>query len=117
MFSASVFSSTSAPRTEIYIKLACAQHRPEYLPAPAPFDPTTPQFLDGMLSTSTRGYDALNVTWEPSSWVSSSDQSQEDITRLPTGDKRCNSDPVVQAAVAKLFTGAYSSLPLAYVHL
>ncbi|KZV82384.1 hypothetical protein EXIGLDRAFT_346566 [Exidia glandulosa HHB12029] len=93
-------STTIAPRVQIYTRLACMVHRPEYMSETAKDAPTmvgagwghsTPQHRPG-----------------PGEFISviMPEQSQEHLstntTKIPSPSEQCQSDPVVQAAVAKL---------------
>ena len=96
-FTAIATSATAAPRIEIYTTLACSVHRPDIFGESF----QQPDILDfvqhsGIPATAHR-YSIFSV--EKSLQVGDADTP-------PTRKQRCASDPVVQAAVAKLTTGA-----------
>ena len=99
-------SSTITPRIEIYTSLACSFLRPEYGE-----NPQQPANILGFLHSNDCRIPALA---HQSSCVDISDVFMIDKSLLsygadtpPTRKQRCASDPVVQAAVAKLTTRAY----------
>lgn len=117
-FTAMAASSTITPRIEIYTSLACSFLRPEYgesLQQPAD--------ILGFLHTNDCRIPAVALH---SSCVNFSDVFMIDKSLQtngadapPTRKQRCASDPVVQAAVAKLTTRAYKIvflLVLLHVH-
>ncbi|KAH7929729.1 MFS general substrate transporter [Leucogyrophana mollusca] len=105
------FSSTLAPRVELYTMLVCRIHRPEYVSnsnLPGVYGYTTiPEVPSASVSfpTSVNGHTSTELGLEPPSVL---------VPRIPTllseqhnsasGDtrKQCAADPVVQAATAKL---------------
>ncbi|KAG9010331.1 hypothetical protein FRB90_007816 [Tulasnella sp. 427] len=110
MMSAFIFASTMAPRAEIYIKLACAYHRPEYYEIPIIRPPSAPAIVNieatpafhhnsfgGPSAGIEPGYSgeiSLNFSSAPT----------KPAINIPSGKTKCNSDPVVLAEVAKLTT-------------
>ena len=108
-FTAIAFSSTITPRIEIYTSLACSLLRPHYgesLQQPA-------NILDFLHSNDCR----VRAVDHQSSCVDISDVFMIDKSLQinaadtpPPRKQRCASDPVVQAAVAKLSTRAYRSI-------
>ncbi|KAG8734089.1 hypothetical protein FRC11_012239 [Ceratobasidium sp. 423] len=93
---AMLMAATIAPRQELFIKLACNELRPEYvlLPPPSlgilggdiPHDPQTPIYVP---PPSPPNKPAINI---------------------PGPNKRCTSDPAVQAASAELQTAMTTSM-------
>lgn len=117
--------STLAPRTELYIRLACADLRPEYdtLPVFLPW----PQLPHG--DNSSHAFSSLytqrasvaggphhhpivDLTYHPSSAPSAPPSGDGDMNGLPGPNARCNTDPAVQAAVARLSAGVSPIHPL-----
>ena len=105
-FTAIAMSSTITPRIEIYTTLACSFLRPDYGESPQ-----QPADILGFLHSN--DYIAPAVAHQ-SSYVDISDvfmidnSLQNNVAGItPTRNQRCASDPVVQAAVAKLTTRAY----------
>lgn len=94
-FAAIAASATLAPRVEVYTTLACRVHRPD--------------IYDQDFSGTTADRAVSKII--PSYYVSSSVLGIHSLgTRElklngPVEGKRCASDPVVQAAVAKLSAG------------
>ena len=94
-----MFGAMMGPRTELYVKLACAYHRPEYyavLPPPSPIFmnvTSSSHFLDVR-------FPAAEI-WLPRA----QDVRPIPAVNIPSGNTKCSSDPVVLAAVAKLVTG------------
>lgn len=93
-------SSTLAPRVEIYTRLACQVHKPDvYKQAYAGLDLG---YGHAALDTAVNFSAAFDAAW-----------GQTDVNRKSGGvllsaamkPKDCASDPVVQAAVAKLTAG------------
>ena len=104
-FTAIATSSTLAPRIEIYTTLACSILRPDYGESPQQPD------IVGLLHSDDCRIPAVA---HQSSCVDISDVfmidksfQNNDVDTPPTRKQRCASDPVVQAAVAKLTTRAY----------
>jgi hypothetical protein len=116
--------STVAPRTELYIRLACADLRPEYdafpiflpwpqLPHRGGGDNSTyasdmythPASFAGGYPTPHHGHPRpiFDLNYYPTSTPGLGDG---DTKGLPGPNERCNTDPVVQAAVARLSAGA-----------
>ncbi|KAG8916624.1 hypothetical protein FRC02_003701 [Tulasnella sp. 418] len=118
-FSAFVFSSTIAPRTQIYIQLACEQHRPElYF--------TTPRVIgisdwsNGNLSAEIylpshpQGYGTFEEMKPVRSFTNDvvlnfaghdEGPPRKKLTKRPSStNPRCNKDPIVLAAVARIVT-------------
>ena len=113
-FTAIATSSTIAPRIEIYTTLACSILRPDYGEVPQQADN-----LGFLHSNECR----ISAMAHQSSCVDISnvfmiDKSLQTIgaDTPPTRKQRCASDPVVQAAVAKLTTRAYSFFVILHVH-
>lgn len=104
MMSAFIFAATMAPRAEIYIKLACAYHRPEYYETPIFRPPSAPAIINLALpSNSYRHIHAIDAEPVLPREMNSTRPTKPAIN-IPTGKTKCNSDPVVLAAVAKLTT-------------
>lgn len=110
MMSAFIFASTMAPRAEIYIKLACAYHRPEYLETPIIRPPSAPAIINLALLPASYHYTRRDAYFGAESLFSR--EMSLDFTpptrpaiNIPSGKTKCNSDSVVLAAVAKLTTG------------
>ena len=110
-FTAIAASSTITPRIEIYTSVACNFLRPDYGEIPSPQQPAT-NILGFLHSDDCR----IPVLASQSSCGDISDIFMIDnleslqinaVDAPPTRKQRCASDPVVQAAVAKLTTGAY----------
>ena len=105
-FAAIAMSATLAPRVEIYTTLACRVHRPDIYDQPF-------SFLMGNAADSSRA-----MSHVPSNLLDVRNFSTRglDYNELIAQGKRCASDPVVQAAVAKLSAskcrtrGEYSSV-------
>jgi hypothetical protein len=108
-FAAIATSSTIAPRIEIYTTLACSILRPDHGESPQ-----QPDIL-GFLHSNDCIFPAASVAHQ-SSCMDISDvfmtdkslQTNNTVDTPPTRKQRCASDPVVQAAVAKLTSRAYS---------
>lgn len=108
-FTSIATSATLAPRIEIYTTLACSIHRPDIYRQQQ-------DILDFVQQSNEYGTPA--VAHQSSS--GSADISDvfmiektiqfTDADTPPTRKQRCASDPVVQAAVAKLTAGAYKSV-------
>ena len=102
-------ASTVTPRIEIYTSLACSFLRPDYGESPQ-----QPADILGFLHSNNCRIPA--VAYQSScvnfSYVFTIDKSlqTDDSDTPPTRKQRCASDPVVQAAVAKLTTRAYRTL-------
>ena len=101
-------SSTLALRIGIYTTLACSVLRPDY--GESPQQPDIVSLLQ-LHSNDCR----IPAVVQPSSCVDISDVFMIDKSLRtngtdtpPTREQRCASDPVVQAAVAKLTTSAYT---------
>lgn len=107
-FTAIAMSATLAPRIEIYTSLACRVHKPEI------FKHSFPTVDHGISATdkvivSNHSFSSpvllspiLDTIIAPSGEFAYQNQSQ------PANPNLCASDPVVQAAVAKLTTGKLS---------
>ena len=118
-FTAIAFSSTITPRIEIYTSLACSFLRPDYGESVQ-----QPANILGFLHSNDCGVRAVD---HQSRCVDISDVVMIDKSLQinaadtpPTRKQRCASDPVVQAAVAKLSTRAYGiiySFLLALLHV
>ena len=106
-FTSIAMSATMAPRIEIYTVLACSVHKPDIFK----------QSFPGL---------ELGLVEEPKQLSTHSSVQLIDRVYLPhltdklgraangsvpTNPNLCASDPVVQAAVAKLTAGAFSDLP------
>jgi hypothetical protein len=110
-FTSIAISATTAPRIEVYTTLACSIHRPDI------FGESSQQLdiLDFIQHSDDHG---IPVVAHPSSsvdikvHVSMTEKSLQtnDADTPPTRKQRCASDPVVQAAVAKLTSGAYKTV-------
>ena len=105
-FTTIAMSSTITPRIEIYTTLACSFLRPDYGESPQ-----QPADILGFLHSN--DYIAPAVAHQ-SNYVDISDVfminrslQTDDAGTPPTRNQRCASDPVVQAAVAKLTTREY----------
>lgn len=88
---------TIAPRTEVYIRLVCAELKPEYVLHPAlPINSTTPLPID--ITSSPHGV-YVNPPREvyPASAAAA-------LFKVPRPTTRCASDPVIGARVASLAT-------------
>ena len=104
-FTAIATSLTIAPRIEIYTTVACSILKPEYGE-----NPQQPEIVGFFHSNDCRNPPAAHQ----SSCVDISDILMIDkalqtngVDTPPTREQRCASDPVVQAAVARLTTSAY----------
>ena len=105
-FTAMANSATMAPRIEIYTMLACRVHKPDV------FKRNFPR-LDWDLNMSDRNDASIPSVTPEVYGVSVSAQilpqpfaaSQDNGTQTPPERNTCASDPVVQAAVAKLTAG------------
>ncbi|KAG8961806.1 hypothetical protein FRC05_005788 [Tulasnella sp. 425] len=109
MMSAFIFAATMAPRAEIYIKLACAYHRPEYLETPIIRPPSAPAIINLALLPASYHHIPRDAYFGAESLFSR--EMNLDFTpptrpaiNIPSGKTKCNSDSVVLAAVAKLTT-------------
>ena len=107
-------SSTITPRIEMYTTLACSILRPEYWPEYGE-SPQQPADILGSPHSNDCRIPAVPVAhqYHQSSCVNISDMfvidkslQTYDTDTPPTRKQRCASDPVVQAAVAKLTTRA-----------
>ncbi|KAG9040367.1 hypothetical protein FS837_000736 [Tulasnella sp. UAMH 9824] len=109
MMSAFIFAATMAPRAEIYIKLACAYHRPEYYETPI-FRPPSAPAINNLALLSHSYNHMLSEASSNAAPVLPREMSlnfthpTKPAINIPTGKTKCNSDPVVLAAVAKLTT-------------
>ena len=121
-FTAIAASSTITPRIEIYTTLACSFLRPEFGESPQHQQPAD---ILGFLHSNDCRTPAVAHQYRDheSSCVNISDVFMIDISlpaymdgadTPPTRKQRCASDPVVQAAVAKLTTRAYRFFLLWY---
>ena len=117
-FTALAGSSTITPRIEMYTTLACSILRPEYWPEYGESPQQLADILGSPHSNDCR-IPAVPVAhqYHQSSCVNISDMfvidkslQTYDTDTPPTRKQRCASDPVVQAAVAKLTTRAYRFL-------
>ena len=104
-FAAIATSATITPRIEIYTTLACSTLRPDYEESPQ--QPNIVGFLHS-------NYCRIPAVAHQSRCVDISDifminksLQTNGADTPPTRKQRCASDPVVQAAVAKLTTRAY----------
>lgn len=99
MFLSSVLmGATIAPRTELYIKLACNELRPDYLFIPPPplalFDIGEP----------------IPSTPETPIYVPPPAPPNKPSINIPGPNKMCSTDPKVMGAVAKLSTAMTTSM-------
>lgn len=110
-FSAIAMAATMAPRIEIYTILACSVHRPEYtrnhhlakelnLPYLGNNEFFTPGPTLGVLAGHENIQQSINISFSQGQIHQSSTEDEQD----------CASDPVVQAAVAKLTAGQFDHL-------
>ena len=97
-FTSIATSATIAPRIEVYTTLACSVHRPDI------FGESFRQ-LDILDFIQHSDDHRIPVVAHPSSPVDINDADTP-----PTRKQRCAADPVVQAAVAKLTSGAYKTV-------
>ena len=101
-------SSTITPRIEIYTTLACSILKPEY--GESPQQPDIVGFLHSNdCRSSAVAHQSSCVVISDILTIYKSLQTKGPDTPL-TRKQRCASDPVVQAAVAKLTTRAYRIL-------
>ena len=114
-FTAIAGSATITPRIEIYTTLACSFLRPEYGESPQ-----QPADILGFLHSNDFKIPAVA---HQSNSVDISDVFMIDKSLLtngadtpPTRKQRCASDPVVQAAVAKLTSRAYRIVFFLHAH-
>ena len=99
-------SSTVTPRIEIYTSLACSFLRPDYGESPQqPADVLGFHSNDCRIPAVAHQSSFVNIS-DVFSVIDKSLQTNHSDTP-PTRKQRCASDPVVQAAVAKLTTRAY----------
>jgi hypothetical protein len=106
-FTAIAMSSTLAPRIEVYTMLACSVHKPDI------FRQNFPGFELGLQDISSPNLDIWGFSNEPSltplylsDLVLEPENTNGSVPTTPRN--RCASDPVVQAAVAKLTAGGFS---------
>ena len=107
-FTSIATSATYAPRIEVYTTLACSIHRPDIFGE-------SHQHLDILdLIQHSNDYRTPAVAHQSSSVDIRSDvfmfEKSLQTNDAPTKKQRCASDPVVQAAVAKLTSGAYKTI-------
>ncbi|KAJ6597071.1 major facilitator superfamily domain-containing protein [Mycena vulgaris] len=96
-------SATMAPKIEIYTMLACSVHKPEI------FRDT--QLLSAYLPSSLRTHEEPNGTSFPPSFdIAIKNATSPIISMTKPEISPCASDPVVQAAVAKLTTAITASM-------
>lgn len=100
VLAAMLTGGTIAPRTELYIKLACNEISPDYLFVPPP--PPPPVFLS-------TGVDIPSDPGVPI-YVPPPPPPNRPSINLPSPNKKCAADPSVQAAVAKLSTAMTTSM-------
>ena len=106
-FTAIAASSTITPRIEIYTSLACSFLRPEYGEShqqPADILGLL-HSVDCRISAMTHQSSCVNI---PDGFMTDTSLRTNGMDTPPTRKQRCASDPVVQAAVAKLTTRAYA---------
>jgi hypothetical protein len=96
-------SATIAPRIELYTTLACSIHRPDI------FGESFQQLdiLDFIQHSNDYGIPAVAHQSRSDVFMIEKSLQTNDAATPPTRKQRCASDPVVQAAVAKLTSGAY----------
>ena len=108
-FTSIATSATAAPRIEIYTTLACSIHRPDI------FGESSQQLdiLDFVQPLNNyripAAHQSGSIDMSDAFMIGKSLQFK-DADTPPTRKQRCASDPVVQAAVAKLITSVYSFL-------
>ncbi|KAG9093335.1 hypothetical protein FRC06_011565 [Ceratobasidium sp. 370] len=97
ILTATLMGATIAPRTELYIKLACNELRPDYL-----FIPPPPLAL----------YDIGEPVPSPETpiYVPPSTRPNKPSILIPGPNKMCAADPKVQGAVAKLSTAMTTTM-------
>ena len=104
-FTSIATSATAAPRIEIYTTLACSIHRPDI------FGESSQQLdiLDFVQPLSNYRIPAAHQSGsiDISDVLIGKSLQFNDADSPPTRKQRCASDPVVQAAVAKLITSVY----------
>jgi hypothetical protein len=98
-FSAIAMAAAIAPRIEIYTMLACSVHKPQHTSNFDPWSIPSP-FSSGKYS------EEFGVPPLLLASVGFGFSVNGDETQIPQW-KACASDPVVQAAVAKLTTGGF----------
>ena len=104
-FTAIATSSTMAPRIEIYTTLACSIHRPEIFgESLQPLDILGSIVQLSMVPAVAHKSSSMEIS---NVFMIEKSLQIDDKDTLPTRKQRCASDPVVQAAVAKLTAGEY----------
>lgn len=112
---------TAAPKIEVYNKLVCAEHRPEYSSTPNPYPtPAHPGMEDeGVDEIFPPGpvvpkpeegeKGAVEMMWSRAvgSWKWEPEYAQTKPGPVAPPSALCRADPVVQAEVAKISTGAF----------
>ncbi|KAG8697676.1 hypothetical protein FRC08_006378 [Ceratobasidium sp. 394] len=106
ILTAMLMGATIAPRTELYIKLACNELRPDYL-----FLPPPPLALYDVGKPAPVEHQSLDMQDEPIPpspetpiYVPPPPRPKKPSILLPGPNKMCAADPKVQGAVAKLST-------------
>ena len=112
-FSAIAMSSTIAPKIEIYTFLACSVHKPDIyysqkLPVIGGIEGVIP-VIDNSPIIPSLDQPQVDVTHDNLGMVHISNLTNAEDN---TGPQACASDPVVQAAVAKLSAGTFLSFPI-----
>ena len=99
-------SATLAPRIEVYTTLACSIHRPDI------FGESFQQLdiLDLLQDSNDYGIPAVAHQSRSDIFMIGKSLQTNDAAAPPTRKQRCASDPVVQAAVAKLTSGVYKTV-------
>ncbi|EJD42203.1 MFS general substrate transporter [Auricularia subglabra TFB-10046 SS5] len=98
-------STTIAPRVQIYTRLACMVHRPEYMSEGAKAAPTV---VDGWGMPPPQGPTLGNHTLVIPVVLPEHDTAANNT--IPSPSHQCASDPVVKAAVAKLIAVMSSTM-------
>jgi len=109
-------SATLAPSIEIYTMLACSVHKPDIFKQAFigvdlgsfgfPFDDIQNSLLPPLMANSSAPSN-ITLGWVDLTNDNSNMGLQNDTDKGPKKPNLCASDPVVQAAVAKLTAGKY----------
>lgn len=101
-------STTIAPRVQIFTRLACMAHRPEYMSDDAKTAPTMVEAGWGHAFTPQRGpHGGFISVLLPQLQQHQQQHTPSNATKIPSPSEQCQSDPVVQAAVAELIARAH----------